>query len=311
MAKQKTTAIAKSDDTAAAIMAPGAEMPDNWLGDILGDEDLGVTGTEEMGQEDIRLPSWLLNSKKEDKATGRECPSDVFWNTVTEEGKEVLRLQILSVHKSRLWKEEGEGGRLEVKCASWDGVTGQMSDDSTRPCAGCPDYKWRTHEGRRVRNCTDVYNLLARDRETQEIGVLKVKKTALKPWKEYFQRYFYRKRQVQRGGKTVVVDNPLFAAETLVEAEKRTGGQYTWYVPKFTFQGLIPRPEIIDAAEFLKATLDEYLDRAAKTHDTDDADEPTAGETEIIDSADFADDGGTGSTSSSGAKAAGADANRF
>ncbi len=293
MGKSKSTAIAKSD---SVHMAEGVEMPGDWLSEILGDDDVDVTGTEEMGQEDVRLPTWLLNSKKEDKETGRACPDDVFWNSLSETGKERLRLVVLANHKSRLWRESNANDELVIRCRSWDGVTGTMEDGTERPCAGCADYQWHRdpETGRRTRRCTDVHNILAMDRETREIGVLKVKKTALRGWKEYYQRYFHKKRQrtiTDANGKTrtVIVDVPFFAAETIVEAEKRTGNGYTWYVPRFTFGGALSKEEILSAAEFVKAHLADYLDRAEKTDD-DDADEPESSAASTThDDADFID----------------------
>lgn len=295
MAKAKSTALAK-DEEPQVLMAAGVEMPSDWLSDVLGDDDIDVTGTEEMSQEDVRLPTWLLNSKKEDKESGRACPDDVFWNSLSEVGKDKLRLVVLTNHKSRMWRESDANDELVVRCRSWDNVTGEMDDGTTRQCKGCPDYRWQADEkGKRFRRCTDVHNVLAMDRETREIGVLKVKKTALRGWKDYYQQHFHKKRARKLpNGQTRIMDVPFFAAETIVEAEKRQGGGYTWYVPKFVFGGALPKDEILGAADFVKAHVSDYLDRASKTED--DADEPEAsgGATDYVDASEFSDDDAAG-----------------
>ena len=297
MAKKTT----ETEESALAMaspvtMAQTVEMPGDWLSEVLGDDDVDVTGTEEMGQDDVRLPTWLLNSKKEDASTGRACPDDVFFNTVSEAGKDQLRLVVLSNHKSRLWRESDTNDELVIRCRSWDGVEGEMDDGTLRRCDGCPDYRWLSDDkGKRSRRCTDVHNVLAMDRETREIGVLKLKKTALRGWKDYYQQNFHKKRAKKLpNGKTIIADNPFFAAETTVSAEKKTGGGYTWYVPQFTFSGVLPKEEILAAAEIVKGYLGEYLDRASKTHD--DSDEPAAGSGGVIDAAEFSDDDDAGAT---------------
>lgn len=304
MAKAKGAALAKSETT-QVTMAEGVDMPEDWLSEVLGDDDVDVTGTEEMNQEDVRLPTWLLNSKKEDAETGRACPDDVFWNSLSERGKDKLRLVVLTNHKSRMWRESDANDELVVRCKSWDNETGIMDDGTERRCKGCPDYKWQTDDkGKRFRRCTDVHNVLAMDRETREIGVLKVKKTALRGWKDYYQQFFHKKRAKKLpNGTTRITDVPFFAAETVVEAEKKTGGGYTWYVPKFIFGGALPKDEILGAAEFVKAHISDYLDRASKTEE--DADEPAAAGTgDVVDSADFQDDDGAAASGGDGQQSA-------
>lgn len=299
--KNESAALAKPSSS-GVLMAETIEMPKDWLSDVLGDVELGVTGTEEMGQEDVRLPSWLLNSKKEDKESGRQAPDDTFWNTITETTKDKLRLVVLTNHKSRQWREEDKATKkLAVQCSSWDGVNGRMADDTTRPCAKCPDYEWRTdpQTKKRSRRCTDVYNLVSLDRETGTVCVVKVKKTAIKGFRLFYQTYFHKKRRAMIGGKLRIVDNPFFAAETVVESEKREGGGYTWYVPRFTFGGALPKEEILGAAEIVESYLHEYLERASKTADAEESEEPASGG-DVIDASEFSDDAPQPATSSSG-----------
>lgn len=299
MAK-KDTGAALAKPQSGVMMAESAEMPADWLSDILGDADVEVTGTEEMDQSDVRLPAWLLNSKKEDKESGRQAPDDTFWNSITEKTKDKLRLVVLTNHKSRLWREEDTSGDLVVRCSSWDGVTGEMEDGTRRPCKGCRDYEWRTDaDGKRKRNCTDVYNLISLDRETNEVCVIKVKTTAIKGFRLYYQEHFHKKRQAKvkdpKTGREVlrITDIPFFAAETIVEAEKKTGPKFTWYVPRFTFGGALPREDILGAAEMVKTYLSDYLDRASKTHDDDAAAEAieTTGSDVTTKADDFTDEG--------------------
>jgi len=263
-------ALVKTSAVQSVQLASAIDVPDDWCSELLDGEEIAVTGTEEMGREDVKLPAWLLNSRKEDVESGRQAADDVFWNTVTERTKDVLRLQILTNHKSKIWREENASNELVVRCSSWDSKTGRMEDDSTRPCAGCPDAAWyRRDDGRRTRRCTDVNNLVALDRDTGEVCVIKVKTTAVKGWRQYYQAVFHNKRRSKVAGRPRIADIPFFAAETVVTAAKMQGGGYTWYVPQFAFGGALPLEEIRAAAEFVRDQIGAYLDRAEKSADVE------------------------------------------
>lgn len=295
-------AITKSSPAGGIGLASEMEMPNDWLGEHLGDLDLDVTGTESMGAEDVRLPTWALNAKSGKNAdTGRAVAPDEFWNTVTEKAKPKLHLVVLTNHKSREWRGDDGSGDLKTFCRSSDGVRGVMADGTERACAKCPDYEWKTdpQTGKRSRRCGDVSNVLAVDRETQEIGMIRVKKTAIKEFQSFYQKHFHKKRiaKDKKTGKTTVSDVPFFVFETIVEADERKSDKFTWYVPKFSIGGLLPLDEIAFYASLLKSYMTEHLERVVRTVEVDDdnvIDVPAADGSSGGDSysaEDFSDDG--------------------
>lgn len=312
MAKNSNSsaAIAKPESPSGVTLAAPVSAPVDWLGDHLGDLNIDVTGTETMGAEDVRLPTWALNAKSGKNAeTGRAVAPDEFWNTVTEKAKPKLRLIVLTNHKSREWRAEDEKKELVTFCRSTDGVKGTMRDGTVRACEGCRDYMWEDDPktGKRGRRCGDVYNILGIDRETQEIGIIRMKKAAVKDFRGFYQKHFYKKR-ISKGR---LLDVPYFAFETVVEAEERRNDKYTWYVPRFTVGGLLPKEEIAFYAELLKSFLAEQRDRLVATVESDDEnviDVPTD-DAASFNTSDFADPPGPGAViDASGEDASG---NRF
>lgn len=323
MARKESTA--QQTQTQAPLAAPGAgaiQMAPpvesghalaNPLGDVLEGLDLDVTGTEEMDASDVRLPTWALNSKGKNAETGRAVPDDEFLNTVAGTSKPKLRLIVLSIHKSRLFRENDPATQKPVtRCRSWDGMVGIHETVGERKCAGCPDYKWTTDAstGKRHRNCTDVLNVLAIDRdERTTIGLIKVKKAGMKGLREYYQKYFHKKASARTAsGQVVIRDNPLFAVETVVEAEEQenAAGQ-RWFTPAWSMGGVLPKDEILASAAVLKSYLAEKVDVMRATVESDDRDGAdvidTTGETvgggrggasASYDSNEFADDAGGG-----------------
>jgi hypothetical protein len=265
---QESAALAKPD---AVQMAEAIEPAKNWLGDALEGLEIDVTGTEEMDASDVRLPTWALNSKGTNVETNRAVPDDEFLNTVSGTAKPQLRLVVLSNHKSRLWRENGADNKPVTRCRSWDGKTGQHETIGERKCDGCADYKWTTSaDGKRSRKCGDVFNLLAVDRETGEIGMLKVKKAAIKVFKEYYQRYFHKKSRSVSNGQILFRDNPLFAVETVVDPEKQSNAIGTWYTAAFTLGGVLPREEILMYAGLLRSYMNEKAEHMRATVEGDD-----------------------------------------
>lgn len=265
MAKAKsetTTAITKTET------APALALVDPLAG-VLGGEDLGVTGAEEMGREDVRIPAFAWNTKFVDKATGEPIPPTRFLNTITEEVKPKLRLQVITNHKSRAWSEfdEAEGKRL-THCRSWDCVTGTMAEGGERACAQCPDYQWRKdpETGKNTRRCSDVYNLVVLDRETGDIAMLRLRKTAIAPFRDFYQKHFYRKRPVA-GRVGAKVDLPLFAVETHVSLKMERSGSMSWATPVFERGDVLGRDEILAGAQAVRDFREVHLaalERAAE-----------------------------------------------
>lgn len=291
-------------------MASPIEMQTDLLAGVFDDEEEVFTGTEEMGAEDVRLPTWALNTKGNDRVVTR--PNE-FLNTVTEEVKERLHLAILTNHKTRQWRENGADNKPVVRCRSFDNVTGEMEDGTKRSCAGCPDYEWKTdpQTGKRSRRCGDVYNLVGIDRENGQMGVLRVKKGSIKAVKEFYQRHFYKKRRTAKG----YVDYPFFAFETIVGAKMEKGEGFTWAVPTFELGGLLPPEEIRMYSDLARSLLDEQKHRLTATIDAadkgeaEDVIETTGGPVGDMDGFEDDDVGPTPESSSAGYANAGANAN--
>lgn len=300
MAGKKDQAVATKTETngngngggALAVAEPMA-LANDWIGDELGDASFDLpTGTEEMGREDVRIPTWALNAKGTNIETGRPVAIDEFWNTLSGEAKARLRLVVLSNHKSRAWRENDKATNKPVdRCRSWDNVTGQMEDGSERPCKGCPDYEWRTDAvtKKRSRRCGDIHNLLVMDRETSEIAMVRVKKAATKAVKEFYQKYFHKKRRVeqtdQSGKKRMVfLDFPFFVFETVVESKMVSDNAgHNWAVPVFTIGGRLMKEEILVCADLVRSYLTDFVDRvrtSAEAADRVDTSEPDG---EVID----------------------------
>lgn len=252
------------------------------LASVLGDEDLGVTGLEEVDSSDIRLASLIWNFQGLGP-DGRQRPKDVFFNTIDESSSEKKRVALLVLHKSRSYAEFVDGS-TKRRCTSWDGVTGRVGEGlagfepgQERPCAGCPDYEWRTVNGKRGRKCTDVHNVVAVDRETNQPVMLRFKSTSLAPWKNHLNKHFLGRRVVngKRG------NYPLFAFETLLSLKLEKNGNNAYAVPQLERGEVLSAEEIRSHAESAKVFREVYLDREVKAEaerEHGDAD-PGAGDT--------------------------------
>jgi len=260
-------------------MAEPMELASDWLGEEIGDASFDVTGTEEMNAQDVRLPTFALNTKGKNAETGRAVAPDEFFHTVNETSKPRLRLVVLTLHKSRAWRENDDATKKPViRCRSWDNVTGTMDTDVERKCKGCPDYEWRTdpETKKRSRRCGDVYNLVTIDRETGEPAMVRVKKAATKRVKEWYQRYFHKKRPVRtkdaQGRERVdFKDLPFFAFETLVEAVMVKGNGFDWAEPVFTLGGRLSGAEILQHADLARSFVKEFAERVERSAHAADA----------------------------------------
>lgn len=257
MAKKEATALATKDEERGTGLALAHN---DELAGVIGDDDLGgVTGLEEADSSDIRLASLVFNFGGLDK-DNNQIPKNRFFNTVDETIAEKKKLALLVLHKSRAWTEFVQGEGTKRRCASWDGVTGKMDDGAERPCDGCPDYAWRTIDGKRTRRCTDVHNVVAIDRETNQPVMVKFKKTSLDPWKGYLNKHFLGKRVVG----TKRVNYPLFAFETLLSLKMEKNGANAFAVPVFDRGDVLPAEEIRAHVESARVFREVYLDREVR-----------------------------------------------
>jgi hypothetical protein len=255
-AKKEATALAKDDASGSALaLAHGDE-----LAGVLGDDDLGgVTGLEEADSSDIKLASLIWNFGGLDK-NGDQIPKNRFFNTVEETISDKKRVALLVLHKSRAWAEFVQGEGTKRRCSSWDGKVGTTDEGVDRKCDGCPDYAWRTVDGKRSRRCTDVHNVVAIDRETSQPVMLKFKKTSIDPWKAYLNKYFLGKRTVG----TKRVNYPLFAFETRLSLKMEKNGANAYAVPVLERGEVLSVEEIRVHAETARVFREVYLDREVR-----------------------------------------------
>lgn len=254
--KDQQTALATTESPRTAL----AIAHHDELAGVLGDDDLGgVTGLEEADSSDIRLASLVFNFGGLDK-NGDQIPKNRFFNTVEETVTEKAKVALLVLHKSRAWTEFVQGEGTKRRCSSWDGKTGKTDEGVERKCDGCPDYTWRTVDGKRTRRCTDVHNVVGIDRESGQPVMLKFKKTSLDPWKSYLNKFFLGKRVV--GGERK--NYPLFAFETIVGLKMEKNGANAFAVPVFEKGEVLSGDEIRSHAENARAFREIYLDRVVR-----------------------------------------------
>lgn len=321
MTKKQTTDLAKS--TASSSLAFASEFED-LFGDLPADE--LVTGLEEADSSDFKFRLKVMNFKGKLK-TGKACPVDAFFDTQSEEAQDAIEAHFLSLHKSREWREYNEKeSRSVIKCRSMDGVEGVLEDGRTRACKGCPDYEWhQTAEGKRKRNCSDVYNLVGVETKENEktggIGVgdfflIRFKKTALAPLKQYLSANFLNKRRLP-GGK--LAHMPFYAFGTKVHLKVADNGNYS--TPVFE-KGAPVRDraliqELMALASTVKVDLPAELEKAVERDqevDADSADRPNPNDFRDdfsddgdVDDAELVDDRAASTTSSGKQAALGAD----
>lgn len=221
-----TTAIAPYDATHDELAA-------------LGDVDLGDDGLGQVDREDIRIAAYTLNMKGKG-ADGRPYPIDAYYNTVDETTKLKVNAAFLHLHKTNMWARYNElERRSDIKCRSYDRVTGTMDSGVTRPCEGCPDAQWqRDAEGKRTRNCSPVYNLFAYDRDVQILFVTRYKRTALPVIKTHLQKHHIGRRIVH--GKRSNYPLHVFGVE--LSAKLSDNGNYA--IPVIVRGPVLERAEI-------------------------------------------------------------------
>lgn len=236
------TAITKPDAAGLALHDP--------LAGLLGDGfEITETGTEALAGS-ARIPRYAFNltTVTGDDGKPREVRKTVFVQTVTGVEKAKLRLQVIVDHKSRQWKEQIDGKGV-VRCSSWDGVTGSYGEERTeRACNGCPDYRWgKDDKGKNRRKCGDVHNIVALDLDTLEVVIVAAKKTAIRPWTDFYAKHFQKQRGVRdpKTGLLKRVDLPFFARETLVELKLVTRNAESWAEPVFVAGPMVETRELL------------------------------------------------------------------
>lgn len=239
----------KHTDAAPAAPPPASALAtydathDELAGLGMTDDDLGADGLAQVGRDDIRIAGYTLNMKGRG-TDGRPYPIDAYYNTVDETLKLKVNAAFLHLHKTNMWAKYNElERRSDIKCRSYDRVTGTMDNGVRRPCEGCPDAEWhRDAEGKRTRNCSPVYNMFAFDRDAGIPFVTRYKRTALPVIKTHLQKHHLGRRIVH--GRRSNYPLHVFAVE--LSAQLSPNGNYA--LPVITRGPLLDRAEI----EFLR-----------------------------------------------------------
>jgi len=289
--EQQTTIPTGEQSTSTALALPPRTDDDLYeqlaaAGDV--DDGLG-----EIEAKDIKWPTKVFNFKGVDNA-GDPIPANVFYDTVTEQVTRVLRLVLLKLHKTNEWREYNEAaGKSEIKCRSRDRVTGQMENGTQRPCEGCPDAKWETttdKEGKakRSRRCSEVWNFVTADIETQQPTILRFRKTSLPVIQSYLNKHHLgqRKQGSSRGNWHLYA----FVCEVTL---KMVTGKSAYAVPVINKLGNTPRDLVemaVASMPFINEVFLGELDKAAEADRSDDA----GGESKGDSSFDYGDDAAGG-----------------
>ena len=266
-----TASPATSESTALATSTPSALAGV----DLLGGLDLGgTTGLEEVDQSDFRLAGITLNFSA--LVNGQQYPKTMWVNTLTEEALAELVLVLLVMHKSRVWSEFVQGEGTKRFCSSWDTKTGTLAaTGEQRKCEGCPDAAWRNEGSKRVPpKCGEVHNVVALNRANNDLVMLRVKRTAMDPWKAFLNKFFLGKRALASGKR----DNmPLFVFETKLGSKMETSGGNAWAIPVFDLARgekgepkVLPHDEVLVFAETARGVRELYLDRVREVAEQDD-----------------------------------------
>lgn len=244
-------------ETTTAIVTSSAEQDAAALAQIEGLEDM-QDGLGKLRPEDVKIRSYVLNMKGVSPVTGRKIPEDEYYDTLEESSKPEVNAVILLRRNRRAYTQFDQGEqRTKRICSSADEVAGRMADGTTRPCKGCPDWRWTQRDGKPHRNCGPVLNLYMYDRDTQQPFVLRAKRTSLGPAEDYLQRHHI--GQLKGRGKPG--NMPLFVFQCQLSAKMEPGGKYA--LPVFTRGPVLTSAEVHQHklnSEGLDALLDAMLD---------------------------------------------------
>jgi len=254
--------------TALTVVSQDALALDPLAGVLQEGDTFDETGTEALaGTARIPRLAFNLTTITGDDGKPKEIRKTVFVQTVSGVIRERVRLQIVIDHVSRQWKEQVDGKGV-VRCSSWDAVTGQFGEERIdRHCHGCPDYAWRKDDkGKNKRNCGDVHNVVALDLDTADVVIVAVKKTAIKPWRDYYAKHFQKQRGIRdpKTGMLRKVDLPFFARETLLELKLVQRNAESWAEPVFAPGPILSREHIQNGLQALVDWKSHQADVAAR-----------------------------------------------
>lgn len=283
MAKTKdttTTSLALPDAAAGPLLAPAVAQAlalggNDRLAEIEGYDQLEIEddGLGELGIEDVKLPVKIWNAAALD-SDGNPIPKNKFFDTVTEEVQSELNVIPVKDHITNEWREYDEAtGKGNVRCASFDRVTGAMDDGTIRKCEGCPDAKWENvqrDDGRmkRTRRCGPVHNVFAAELVGLKPCVIRYKRTSLTVIQNYWSRYHFMQRSVRdkRTGKISKVNYPAFALGCRITLRMSDDKKYA--IPVMECLGELPLELIAQGNEtckYVNAVLMSKLPKAVES----------------------------------------------
>lgn len=278
--QQTFTAAADSGSSALATASH-----DELAGLGLDEAVAGNDGLAQVDADDIKIPVYVLNMKG--KGTdGRSLQPDEYYNTIDERSKRTVNAAFLHLHKSNLYSKWNQAEkRTEIVCRSFDRVTGTwLADGHERPCEGCPDAQWqRNAEGKRVRNCSPVYNMFAVDRDDGMPFVVRYKRTSLPVIKSYLQKHHIGRRiakvKDERTGavQSVRCNYPLQVFAVTMTAQMSDGKGEAYAIPIITRGDVLPADEIRQLTENAVTLRESVLpillhaDRTATEREGDDS----------------------------------------
>ena len=232
-------------------------------------------GLGEVAPTDLRTPLKLYNLKKADGV--QRISQDQFLDTLDRSVSDELNLVLLDLHKTNLYavyaKKED---RNVTMCSSFDRVTGIWAEDNhARQCKGCPDAQWRTdEEGKRVVNCSEVWNVGAFCLDTQRVVLIKFKKTSLDAIRTYVQAHHIGRRPMP-GGKRGNI--PLCVYKVRVGIKMSANGNYA--VPFLERGDMLSAADMRVMAETAAALRETFEARMRASEDPGDGAPPESGDT--------------------------------
>lgn len=283
MAKKESAAASAAPNTNASTNALAA-VPADDLSALLGDMSFDVDGLDSVDNEDIKITSLLFNLKGTN-ANGELRQLNEFFNTTTETAHKKVTVAFIEFTKmNSLRVFNNAENKSETICSSMDRVTGtlraekhprlHLAQGTERQCDKCSDAQWRKENGKNVRDCATVYNvigaILDENLSPVEPFLIRFAKTSAPAFKAHLNKFHIGKHPTQRG-KNV----PLFvyAVEMTLQVDK--GGRYA--VPVLTKGAQLSRETIghlADQAKHFREMGQEYA-RAAERNE--------AGHNEAID----------------------------
>lgn len=253
-----TGAVAKREETALSTIGSTA------LAEALEGIDFGDGGLGEVDMTDVKIGRLRWNYNK--PVNGEEVKRSDLVNTLTNEVTPKKRLVFLHLHKTRRFATYDDAtGKSEVHCKSDDAKIGTPSSGGSRKCEGCPHAAWKTIEGKRVKDCDEVANVLAMDRDADPESpvIVAFQRTGMDAWKTHLNRFHIGKLRKPGGAANV----PLAAVAVVLSAKKVDGKAHAVPVIELDGTGEVSREDMVRYAESARFWKEKMLPALAAQED--------------------------------------------